>query len=398
MISAVCAPITSGGGFLKGTLAYFDCAGQQIGAFGYQALAAPGSPVSQIMLALITLFIAWFGIRMMFGRTPDIGGVVLAAAKIGLVLMLMTSWPAVRTLVFDPSFDGPAELVGQANGPQSERLEDRLQRVDDGIVALTSWGTGKLDIRAGRTADGQPAASAFSGIALTDSLAFGAARLSYLVATLMTFGLLRLLGGVMIAALPLFAGLLLFEATRGLFDGWARLLFALFVCSFSVPLILSVELALLEPWLAQAIAQRGAYFATPSAPTELLAMTASFFLILAGSTALIVRACFSADLARVRQAVDRWRTAGPEPIAADAARERRIEWASTTTSPRAQSLAQYLEVVSRQSPATAGGRLMNPGRVANDSGPGEPGAGRIESGHRRAAPRNARSSLKRDRL
>jgi type IV secretion system protein VirB6 len=343
MSLAACAPITSGSGFLKSSLAYLDCAGREVGASGYTALTQPGSVISQLILTVITVFIAWHGIRMMFGRMPDTGDAVIAVAKIGLVLMLVTSWPAVRTLFAAPAFAGSAELVAETpiQGPLS--LEDRLQRVDDGIVALTKWGTGKLDIRAGRTADGQPAASEFAGVALTDNLALGLGRLSFLVGALMSIGLLKLLTGVMISALPLFAGLLLFDVTRSLFLGWVRILFAMFVASFAVPLILTVELSLIEPWLAGAIAERSAYFATPAAPTELLAMTGSFLLILGAAMALMIKACFSVDIAGAAARAASWRQADAMHQEEPQHASPRLAAASRPAEPtRAESLAWTL--------------------------------------------------------
>lgn len=304
-----CAPVSSGSGFLKSSLAYLDCAGRELGSSGYAALTQPGSIASQLILTAVTLFVAWHGIRMMFGRVPDMGEAVIAVAKIGLVLMLVTSWPAVRTLFAAPAIAGSAELVAETRVQGATPLEDRLQRVDDGVVALTKWGTGKLDIRAGRTGDGQPAASEFAGIALTDGLALGLGRLCFLMGALMSIGLLKLLTGVMISALPLFAGLLLFDMTRGLFLGWVRVVFAMLVAGFAVPLILTVELSLIEPWLERAIADRGAYLATPSAPTELLAITGSFILILAAAMALIVKASFSVDMAVAVTRFSNWRQA-----------------------------------------------------------------------------------------
>jgi type IV secretion system protein VirB6 len=306
MTLAACAPTSAGTGFLKSSLVYLDCAGRTIGSVGYTSLIQPGSIISQLIFVAITLFVAWQGVRLMFGRIPEMGDAVIGAAKIGLVLMLVTSWPAARALFAGPSFAGPVELVTQTGiqGPVS--LEDRLQRADDGIVNLTKWGTGKLDIRAGRTADGKPAASEFAGVALTDSLALGLGRLCFLIGTLMSFGLLKLLTGVMISALPIFAGFLMFDATRALFAGWLRLVFALFVASFAVPLLLATELTLLEPWLARAIEQRAAFYATPSAPTELLAISGSFLLILIGSTALIAKACFAANLSALGERMRSW--------------------------------------------------------------------------------------------
>lgn len=400
MSIAACVPISSGSAFLKSTLDYLDCAGQQLGASGYQALAGPGSIIGQLVLTMLTLFIAWQGFRMMFGRMPDMGTAVLAVAKIGFVLMLVSSWPAVRTLFYDTSFNGPGELQRSMNAPSSPRIEDRLQRVDDGIVALTSWGTGKLDIRAGRTAEGQPAASSFSGVAVADNLALGAARLAYLVGVLMTFGLLSLLAGVLIAALPLFAGFLLFDTGRSLFMGWLRMVFAVFVASFSVPLILTAELSLLEPWLSRVIAERGAFYATPSAPTELLAITGSFFIILLGSTAMLVRLCFLADVPVLREQLRSWRAGRQGQAAVPQPERTRLTAREIDAGPsRAESIGRTLQITSQRGAIQSQAGTMSGGFAGADGSPGstswaafpEPQANR-----RRASIRMTRSSIKRD--
>jgi len=397
MSLVACTPISSGSGFLKSSLAYFDCAGHAIGATGYNALTQPGSAISQLILTAITLFIAWHGIRMMFGRTLDMGDAVLAAAKIGLVLMLVTSWPAVRTLVAEPSFAGPTELAGQTRIEGAIPLEDRLQRADDGIVALTKWGTGRLDIRAGQTAGGQPAASEFAGIALTDNLAFGLGRLAFLVGSLLSLGLLKLLTGVMISALPIFAGLLLFEASRGIFLGWLRLVFALFVASFAVPLILTVELSLLEPWLATAIEKRSTFYATPSAPTELLAISASFLLILTGSVALLVRSCFAVDVAGIATHLGRRREV--EPVAEQSRHHPALLPASAKQSvapSRAENLALTLNRLDRSSGSSPKhGGFMFGHAAENDAQLGR-GAGQTTPTRRRARQRMALSQARRN--
>lgn len=400
MSAISCVPIASGSAFLRSTLDYLDCAGQQLGASGYQALASPGSVIGQLILTMLTLFIAWHGFRMMFGRMPDMGTAVLAVAKIGFVLMLVSSWPAVRTLFYDTSFSGPSELQRPLNGDAAPRIEDRLQRVDDGIVALTSWGTGKLDIRAGRTAEGQPAASSFTGIAMADNLALGAARLAYLVGILMTFGLFSLLAGVLIASLPLFAGFLLFETGRSLFVGWLRMVFAVFVASFSIPLILAAELSLLEPWLSRVIGERGAFYATPSAPTELLAITGSFFLILLGSTALIVRLCFLADVPVLREQLRSWRAGRQGQAAAPQPERTQLTAREIDAGPsRAESIARTLQISSQrgviqtQAGAMSGGFASASGSAGSMSWAASP---EPPANQRRASLRVTRSSIKRD--
>lgn len=399
MTGELCIPVASGSGFLKGTLAYLDCAGRQIGSSGYQALAAPGSAVQTIVLVLLTVFVAWQGLRLMFGRSLAMSDAVVAVAKIGIVLMLAASWPAVRTLIYDTSFAGPAELVQSAGGPGSAQLDERLQRVDDGIVALTSWGTGRLDIRVGQTANGQSAASAFGGIAVADAIALGAARIAFLSGALATFGILRLSVGILIALLPIVAGFLLFDRARGLFIGWLKTLFALFAAGFAVPIVLLAEISILEPWLAQVIADRSAFLATPSAPTELLALTLSFSVILLTVVTLIVRACLSLDLAAAIERVSQWRQAAPQRDAGPTSINQFDRPESIAGPTRAQNLANILEVTSRTNaprtalahplvgPRSSGGWSMS----SNESG----GISQRTSGHR-ARTRATRSGSKRD--
>ena len=400
MSLAACPPVSTGGGFLQGSLAYFDCAGRTIGSAGFQGLAQPGSAITQLILTAITLFIAWQGLRMMFGRTSDMGDAVLAVAKIGLVVMLATSWPAVRTLFAEPVLAGPAELTDRTGVEGSMPLEDRLQHADDGMVALTKWGTGKLDIRVGSTADGKPAASEFAGIALTDSLALGFGRLAFLVGTLLSLGLLKLLAGVMISALPIFAGLLLFETARGLFWGWLRLLFALFVASFAVPLILAVELSLLEPWLATVIGQRAAFYATPSAPTEMLAITVSFLLILMGSIALLVRSCFAVDVPAIAARVIGRRDVGTttgEVHQGPALLLSRVDRAAAPS--RADQLALTLDRLDRPPRSLPAPQSFNANRtIGTDvSGPGARSRG-LAPVRRRARQRTALSQARRNQI
>ena len=392
MSFSACTPVSSGSGFLKASISYLDCAGQAIGSLGYTALTQPGSGISQFALLIITLFIAFHGVRMMFGRTPDMSVALLAVAKIGLVLMLVTSWPAVRTLVAQPTFNGPAELVAETRLQGPMPLVDRLSRADDTIVALTKWGTGRLDIRAGRTSSGQQAASEFAGAALADNLALGLGRLSFLIGAIMSLGLLKLLSGIMIAALPIFAGLLLFDATRGLFWGYLKLIFALFVAGFAVPLLLAAELSLLEPWLARSIQERSAFLATPSAPIELLAMSASFLFMLIGSMGLIAKACFAVELVGVTERFKSSHERFRGDIEAHTRSSTQHAMAREVTGfSRAETLAMSMSKIGQSKRAFMGyrGGAQVPAPV-NIAAPYEPGHGRPRSARQRAALSHAR--------
>ena len=82
------------GAYLRSVLTFVDCQAQTIGAAGYEAAAAPGSPLSLLLTGLVTLFVAFYGYRLLFGDTPNVREGVLALVKIGIVLALATSWGA----------------------------------------------------------------------------------------------------------------------------------------------------------------------------------------------------------------------------------------------------------------------------------------------------------------
>jgi type IV secretion system protein VirB6 len=296
-----CVAPPTGSGFLAATLANLDCQAQTIGEAGYQALASPGSPLSLALTALLTIFVAIIGFRFLTGRPYGVDEWVAAAFKIGFVLALTASWPAYRTVVYDVVLNGPAEIsgsIGRASAlPGSDGgLAVRLQGVDNGIMALVVAGSGKLDI-ASRTPTGAVAPP------LADDTGLGWGKTLFVSSIIGSFGLLRLAGGIFLALAPLFAGFLLFEATRFLFFGWLRSLIAIAIGSIGLAIVLGVQLAIIEPWLSQVLALRAARVATLSAPFELLALTLAFSLAMLGMFALSLRIAFASSIVTKVQAV-----------------------------------------------------------------------------------------------
>ena len=317
-MSDACAIPATGNGFLAGMLQYFDCQAQTIGETGYQALASPGSSVSLALTALLTIFIALYGIRMLMGHVPSLGETMAGILKIGIVLALATSWAAYRVIAYETVLHGPAEIVeaiGSPSGlPGAEGgLVARLQWADDKIVALSASGTGRFDpvpTGQGGTSPANPAKYTPIG----DDFALGLARVAYLGGTIGALAVVRLAAGLMLALAPLFAGFLLFESTRSFFMGWARMLVASALGALVVTVVLGVELGILEPWLANVLALRAAHYATPSAPTELLVITLAFDVALFGMIAIGMRIAFVAHApgwlrersARIADEVRRW--------------------------------------------------------------------------------------------
>lgn len=294
---APCPAVTQGGAFLSSVLQHLDCQGRTIGANGYQALADPASLASMALTALLTIFIALFGLRMILGQTPGVRDGVMAVVRIGVVLMIASSWPAFRTVIHDVVVDGPTEVGGMIAGssglPGNGDLAVRLQIADQSIVRLTTLGSGRNDLTSSAARTSEGVAETLERAPLAEDLTFGSARVVFLSSVIGAFGLVRLGAGVLLALAPLMAGALLFEIGHGLFAGWLRALVFTLVASIAVSLVFGVELALLEPWLASALQTRAARIITPDAPVELLVIVLGSAASLAGVVALTAWLAFS---------------------------------------------------------------------------------------------------------
>jgi type IV secretion system protein VirB6 len=289
-----CPVPTPGGNFLGDTLRFLDCEALTIGAAGYQALASPGSMLWALLTALLTIFVAIFGYRMILGEVPSVREGMLAFVKIGIVLTLATSWPAYRTIVFDVAVRAPAELsstIGGAAGlpGSSGGMITRLEATDAAMVALAIEGTGL------RSANLNTMPALFAGF---EPFALGGSRMLFLLGVLGAFGTVRLIAGLLLAIAPLFVAFLLFDATRGLFAGWLRVLLGAALGSLGTSILLGVQLALYEPWLTSLLNARAAGSAVPSAPVELLTMSLLFVILQLAVLAALARLAWGFGFAR----------------------------------------------------------------------------------------------------
>ena len=65
-----CPAILTGDQFLTRVLGHIDCQAAFLGSYGWQALGQPSSVTATIMTGLLTLFVALFGVRLLFGPAP----------------------------------------------------------------------------------------------------------------------------------------------------------------------------------------------------------------------------------------------------------------------------------------------------------------------------------------
>ena len=289
-----CPSVITGDRFLTRSLEHLDCQAQVIGSYGYSALGQPGSLASIIITGLLTLFVALYGLRFLFGPDPSGRDAIYDALKVGIVLTLAFSWPAFRTVIYDLVLYGPSQIYGFVGDASSlgsgASLVSRLQAADDALVQIMQIGTGR---NSGQLLGDTGAGPVFAGTALQDDSSTGYARLVFLSSTVGSLALLRLLAGLLLALTPVVAGLMLFEASRGIFAGWLRGLVLTMAGSIGLTLVLAVELAIMEPWLADAVRVRLLGYATPFAPLEILATTLAFLLVKFGIIWLLAKVAFN---------------------------------------------------------------------------------------------------------
>jgi type IV secretion system protein VirB6 len=185
-------------------------------------------------------------LRLMLGFAPlRVGDALLTAIKFGVVLSLATNWPAYQRVVLDVLFHGPeqlcAQLLGQLNHTgfgKSHDVMGGLQQAYDRMQAAMST---VRQAGAAHISDAPDISSVALSLTIS-SWVILFANLGLILAAKIILGLLTALG-------PLFAGLLLFEAGRGLFEGWLRAVLAFSLMPLVVTLGLVLQLTLLEPHL-----------------------------------------------------------------------------------------------------------------------------------------------------
>lgn len=235
---------------VRGLLGVVDCNVQGLVRGGYATLFEPSSEFSVLLTSLLTLFVAVLGLQLLLGRTPlRIGELAITAVKIGVILALTTGWSTYQTVVYDFLFRGPTELADAMLGlvqPEGSLFRgnvfDGLQSVFD---ALNAFAQAFAKHAPAPTLPGAATApgAAFAVHALTTS------AMTLLLSSLGVLLAAKVVLGLILAVGPIFIALMLFGATRGLFEGWLRAAIAFAFAPLAATLILGVALTVLEPSL-----------------------------------------------------------------------------------------------------------------------------------------------------
>ena len=321
----VIAPDT---GAVRAMIAAVDCSTRDFAHRGYVALTGGEAFQSGLTLAL-TIYVALVGYRLLFApEGPRLTDAPRMTLKIGAVLALVTSWNLFETLAFDLVAKAPAEIASVispgAGRPSRQDPVGRLQVAYDQLVesasALTAEAqeTGRsLALPSAPTATPQTVAqqvdSARAAVIERDQDAAQALKRAADAVLTLDAGALAL-GMVVIGVLgaigPIFIVLLLFDETRGFFEGWVRALAAAGLASMSAWALALLMTTVLEPWLVTLARQRELK-ALDSAP----AMTAAsiVFVFTAAQLAMVVGSAVIAFGFRLDRML-RWLPAAPDTV------------------------------------------------------------------------------------
>jgi type IV secretion system protein VirB6 len=245
---------------VRSLLGVVDCNVQGLARGGYATLFEPSSGFSTLLTSLLTIYVAVLGYQLLLGRAQlRVGDLALTAVKIGVVLALATGWATYQTVVFDFLFRGPAQLADAMLvnvQPQGSLFHgdvfNGLQSVFDALNDFAAEFA--KNVAAAPTSDPTSATTAVPTGGSTTGPGFGSKALSISAMTLLlsTLGVLlaaKLVLGLLLAIGPIFIALLLFGATRGLFEGWLRAAVATALAALATTLLLGVALTVLEPSL-----------------------------------------------------------------------------------------------------------------------------------------------------
>ncbi|MDH4386796.1 MAG: type IV secretion system protein [Caulobacter sp.] len=392
-------------GLVESLLGSVECNVLNMAEAGYGAISRPGSPVSAALTILLTLYIGVLGFRLMIGRAPlRIDDLTMTVLKIGAVLALATSWPTYQQLVFDTLFRGPEQLGAGMLGaiqPGESRLGgaplEGLQTAYDEMQASAAYLTQK-------TAATQ--VSPFQGGAGFGAFALNLSSFMVLMTTLGVILTAKIVLGLLLALGPIFVAFLLFDVTRGLFEGWLRAAIAFALAPMLAVLCLVGQLVLLEPHLVRLAEARAAGVVDlgPTSSILLLSMIFSGVALSLGVAVGMVAAGFRLPNRADRQPVADVDVGGSREVSRQgdsqaATSSRTIE---TQAPARATAIAAAAAAMERRDarqpdgePATGRRTVTLRSDVKTAGGPqASPPLG--QTYRRTAQPRRAASSVRRD--
>lgn len=265
-MSGVCPAGGPDDPLVRSLLSVVDCNSQMLVRGGYDSLFQSSSAFGGVLTAAMTLYVALVGYQLLLGRSQlNITDFALTAVKLGAVIALSTQWGTYQTLVYHFLFYGPQEAAnvvlrgfGAHGAGYTGDVFDGLQRA---FVDLTSFSPatppGVANPIGGILNPGANGAlSTLLSRAGFDALLLQLSAVMLLVSSLGALLAAKIVLAMLLALGPVFIAMMLFDSTRGVFEGWLRACLGFAFVPLAVTLMLSVALTMLEPSLNQIEAMR----------------------------------------------------------------------------------------------------------------------------------------------
>lgn len=210
-----------------------DCLAGEMTATAFGRLfgggqGAGGGALAPVLTIVLTLYIAFFAIALLLGRSRlSVSVLSPRMLTLGLVLTFATSWIAYQGVVWNLATGAPDEIAGVLTGAPKDKsatqiFADRIDIVFAAIDKIASDNTApgaQTDAQAGQQA--AQAEPAVSGSFTPDNLMWLAALL-LLLGTVGVLVTARIALAALLAVGPIFVVFALFSGTRGLTAGWLR--------------------------------------------------------------------------------------------------------------------------------------------------------------------------------
>ena len=249
-----------------------DCNVQTLAHDGYASLFGASGGFGSILTVGLTIYVALLGYQLMLGRSQlRVSDFAFRAVSLGAVLALATQWATYQAVVYNLLFDGPRQLATAVlSGIQPPRsifrgdVFDGLQRAFDDLTGFAGGFASHAPVNANPLLGG----TSLGALLLT------AAGSTLLLSSLGVILACKIVLGVLLGLGPLFILMFLFDATRGVFEGWLRASLAFAFAPLLAILLLGVMLVILEPSLVQIEQQsaRGVFTLAPTYGVMILIM------------------------------------------------------------------------------------------------------------------------------
>ena len=392
MMQSFCNP-SAADRFAARLLADTDCQANGLVERGYAALAQPGGTASIALTGLMVIAVAFFGYRLLLGRGLALRDAVVLTVKLGIVLMLASSWESWQALAYNGLARAPTQIAGDVlTGIGAADPIESLQRMLDGLAQAAVGYRMRAGI-ASPLVGGPPAAAAVL-------------NLSSVFLTLSIVGILvaaRVVLAVLLAIAPAMAGLMLFNGTRGMVQGWLGAIAATAIAPLFVLVLAAVEFAIMDPMLGRLLTEQAAGQYENGAVMPLGLVTVVFMI----ATAFALRS--GAQIARgIRlPSIVGNRAVAQEPTAGVGQDRFRVE--NTAVSASTQSVTRALESMARrETPPSGSAQVSSRGLTRSRDGRAAPGTtnigsaslasipGRASARRAQPIPRHSRSVRRRD--